>query len=276
MGKELLFEIGTEEIPSGYLPPALEELKAAARRLLAEQRLAFDTIRTLGTPRRLTLFVDGLAERQADVRREVIGPPKAAAFDAEGQADQGRRGIRPGPGGRRGVLAGPRAGARRISGRFQEEQGGRTRDVLARLLPKLLGALSFPKFMRWGEGTFRFVRPIRWLLAIYDGRVVPFEVDGLTSRRQDLRPPLPGPARCPRAQLPGIPRGSRESVRDRRPGPPARVGARPRPPRPPRPSRVGRSWTRPWWRRWRTWSNSRPPSAAPSSRSTWSSRARSS
>ena len=56
MGKELLFEIGTEEIPSGYLPPALEDLKAVARRLLAEQRLACDTIRTLGTPRRLILW----------------------------------------------------------------------------------------------------------------------------------------------------------------------------------------------------------------------------
>jgi glycyl-tRNA synthetase beta chain len=61
----------------------------------------------------------------------------------------------------------------------QEERGARTVEVLAGLLPKVLGALSFPKFMRWGEGTFRFVRPIRWLLAIYDGRVVPFEVDGL-------------------------------------------------------------------------------------------------
>ena len=85
MGTELLFEIGTEEIPSGYLPPALEELRAVASRLLAEQRLAFAAVRTLGTPRRLVLLVDGLAERQADARREVVGPPKAAAFDAEGK-----------------------------------------------------------------------------------------------------------------------------------------------------------------------------------------------
>ena len=181
MGKELLFEIGTEEIPSGYLPPALEELKAAARRLFGEQRLACDTIRTLGTPRRLVLFVDGLAERQADVRREVIGPPKAVAFDAEGRPTKAAEGFARAQG-----VAVESLQVRALErGEYvvalQEEQGGRTRDVLATALPRLLGMLSFPKFMRWGEGAIRFVRPIRWLLAIFDGRVVPFEVDGLAT-----------------------------------------------------------------------------------------------
>lgn len=179
MGKELLFEIGTEEIPSGYLPAALEDLKAVAHRLLAEQRLACDTIRTLGTPRRLTLVVDGLAERQADVRREVIGPPKAVAFDSEGRPTKAAEGFARAQG-----VAVESLQVRALErGEYlvalQEEQGGRTRDVLATVLPKLLGALSFPKFMRWGEGAIRFVRPIRWLLAIFDGRVVPFEMDGL-------------------------------------------------------------------------------------------------
>ncbi|HEX7512514.1 MAG TPA: glycine--tRNA ligase subunit beta, partial [Candidatus Methylomirabilis sp.] len=93
MGKELLFEIGTEEIPSGYLPPALEDLKTVASRLLAEQRLTFAELRTLGTPRRLTLFVDGLIECQADQRREVVGPPKAVAFDAEGKPTKAAEGF---------------------------------------------------------------------------------------------------------------------------------------------------------------------------------------
>ncbi|RPI08293.1 MAG: glycine--tRNA ligase subunit beta, partial [Zetaproteobacteria bacterium] len=179
MGKELLFEIGTEEIPSGYLPPALEELKAAATRLLADQRLAFGDVRTLGTPRRLTLFVDGLAERQRDARREIVGPPKSAAFDAEGRPTRAAEGFARAQG-----VAVDSVDVRVLErGEYlvavQEERGSRTSEVLTALLPKLLGALSFPKFMRWGEGTFRFVRPIRWLLALYDGRVVPFEVDGL-------------------------------------------------------------------------------------------------
>jgi glycyl-tRNA synthetase beta chain len=179
MAKELLFEIGMEEIPSAYLPPALEDLKAAASRLLAEQRLPFTAIRTLGTPRRLVLVVDGLAERQADARREVVGPPKTAAFDAEGKPTRAAEGFARAQG-----VAVEALQVRALErGEYllavQEERGARTAEVLAGLLPKLLSALSFPKFMRWGEGTFRFVRPIRWLLALYDGRVVPFEVDGL-------------------------------------------------------------------------------------------------
>jgi glycyl-tRNA synthetase beta chain len=179
MAKELLFEIGMEEIPSGYLPPALEELKAVASRLLAEQRLAFTAVRTLGTPRRLTLFVDGLAERQADARREVVGPPKSAAFDAAGKPTKAAEGFARAQGVAVEALQVRALERGEYLVAVQEERGARTVEVLAGLLPKLLGALGFPKFMRWGEGTFRFVRPIRWLLAIYDGRVVPFEVDGL-------------------------------------------------------------------------------------------------
>ena len=177
--KDLLFEIGTEEIPSGYLPPALVELAAAATRLLTEHRLTAAAVRTLGTPRRLTLIVEGLPDRQADSRREVVGPPKAAAFDAEGKPTKAAEGFARGQG-----LAVEALKVRALErGEYlvavQEEHGAKTREVLSRLLPKLVTALSFPKFMRWGEGTFRFVRPIRWLLAVFDGRLVPFDIDGL-------------------------------------------------------------------------------------------------
>ncbi len=179
MGKELLFEIGTEEIPSGYLPSALEDLKAVAGRLLQERRLAFTDIRTLGTPRRLTLCVGGLAERQADLTREVVGPPRAAAFDAEGKPTRAAEGFARAQG-----IPLERLEVRALDrGEYvvavQQERGAASGEVLADLLPRLVSALSFPKFMRWGEGTFRFVRPIRWLLAVYGGRVIPCEVDGL-------------------------------------------------------------------------------------------------
>jgi len=179
MGKELLFEIGTEEIPSGYIPPAMEDLKAAAGRMLQEHRLAFTSIRTLATPRRLTLFVDGLADRQADARREVIGPTRAVAFDAEGKPTRAAEGFARAQG-----VPVDRLQVRTLDrGEYvlavQEEKGARTPEVLMALLPKLLTSLSFPKFMRWGEGTFRFVRPIRWLLCIYGGKVVPVTIEGL-------------------------------------------------------------------------------------------------
>ncbi len=179
--KDLLFEIGTEEIPSGYLGPALAEMQAVAGRLLTEHRLRADAVRTLGTPRRLTLVVEGLPDRQADIRREVVGPPRAAAFDAEGQPTRAAEGFARAQG-----IAVERLEVRALDrGEYmvavQEERGAKTREVLSRLLPKLITSLGFPKFMRWGEGTFRFVRPIRWLLAVYDGRLVPFEIDGLAA-----------------------------------------------------------------------------------------------
>ncbi len=179
MGKELLFEIGTEEIPSGYIPPALEELKTVAGRLLQEARLTFTGIRTLATPRRLALCVDDLSERQADARREVVGPTRGVAFDAEGRPTRAAVGFARAQG-----VPVDRLVIRKLDrGEYvvavQEEKGLRAPEVLATLLPKLLTSLSFPKFMRWAEGTFRFVRPIRWLLAIYGGKVVPVTLEGL-------------------------------------------------------------------------------------------------
>lgn len=179
MGTELLFEIGTEEIPSGYIPPAMEDLKAVASRLLQEHRLAFTGIRSLATPRRLTLVVDGLAERQADARREVVGPTRAVAFDAEGKPTRAAEGFARAQG-----VPADRLQIRALDrGEYvvavQEEKGGPTLEILLTLLPKLIGSLSFPKFMRWGEGTFRFVRPIRWLLCICGGKVVSVAIEGL-------------------------------------------------------------------------------------------------
>ncbi len=179
MGKEMLFEVGTEEIPSGYLPPALEDLKSVASRLLTEQRLGYLAVRSLGTPRRLALLVDGLDERQADARREVIGPPKAAAYDADGKPTKAAEGFARAQGVPVDGLQVRALERGEYLVAIQEDRGSRTPEVLASLLPKLVGALTFPKFMRWGAGTCRFVRPIRWLMAIYDGRVVPFEIDGL-------------------------------------------------------------------------------------------------
>ncbi|MGE5850948.1 MAG: glycine--tRNA ligase subunit beta, partial [Candidatus Methylomirabilota bacterium] len=179
MGKELLFEIGTEEIPSGYMPPALEDLKAVAGRLLQEHRLTFTKIRTLGTPRRLTLFVDGLAEKQVDIRREVIGPTRAVAFDADGKPTRAAEGFARAQGIPVGRLEVRTLDRGEYVVAVVEETGAPTPEVLTTILPRILGALSFPKFMRWAEGTVRFVRPIRWLLCIYGGRVVPVSIEGL-------------------------------------------------------------------------------------------------
>jgi glycyl-tRNA synthetase beta chain len=179
MGSELLFEIGTEEIPSGYIPGALQDMRAVATRLLQEARLGFRAVRTFATPRRLTLLVEDLAETQADARREVVGPTRAVAFDAEGKPTRAAEGFARAQG-----VPVDRLEVRALDrGEYvvavQQEKGAKTPEALLTLLPKFVAALSFPKFMRWGEGTFRFVRPIRWLLAVYAGRVVPVTLEGL-------------------------------------------------------------------------------------------------
>jgi len=181
MGKELLFEIGTEEIPSAYIPGALADLEAAAKRLLAEERLASGSVRTLATPRRLVLVVEGLAEAQEDRVRQVVGPTKAVAFDAQGNPTKAAQGFARA----RGVPVETLQVRALERGEYVvavvEERGAKAADLLPALLVRLLGELSFPKFMRWGNGSMRFVRPIRWLLAVYGGRALEFEVDGVPS-----------------------------------------------------------------------------------------------
>ncbi len=179
--KELLFEIGTEEIPSVYMPDALRNLGEVADRLLREARLSFKRIRTLGTPRRLTLHVQGLAEKQTDEVREVVGPPKAAAYDKEGKPTAAALGFARAQG-----LAAEHLKIRATErGDYvvavKKTKGAKTTDVLPALLPRAITSLTFPKSMRWGDRNIRFVRPIRWLLAVYGGKAVEFEIEGVTS-----------------------------------------------------------------------------------------------
>ncbi len=179
--KELLFEIGTEEIPSVYMPDALRDLSEVAGRLLREARLSFKRIRTLGTPRRLTLHVEALADKQADEIREAIGPPKAAAYDKEGKPTAAALGFARAQG-----LAAEQLKIRATErGDYvvavKKIKGARAADVLPALLPRVITSLTFPKSMRWGDRSIRFVRPIRWLLALYGGKAVEFELEGIKS-----------------------------------------------------------------------------------------------
>ncbi len=181
MTKDLLFEIGTEEIPSGYMAPALKDLESEARRLFHEQRVAFSGVQTLGTPRRLVLYVERLEETQSDRVREVVGPAKSIAYDQEGRPTKAALGFARAQG-----IPVEKLQVRTLDrGDYVvasiEERGARLEELLPTMLPRLVSSLSFPKFMRWGQGTIRFVRPIRWLLALYGGRVIPFEIDGVES-----------------------------------------------------------------------------------------------
>ncbi|MHB1183933.1 MAG: glycine--tRNA ligase subunit beta [Desulfobulbia bacterium] len=181
MQHELLFEIGTEEIPAGYIMPALAQLEKIIGERLTALALPYSTLRTAATPRRLAVSIGGLAERQPDRQEEILGPPKKAAFDQKGQPTQAAIGFAKKNGAEVGalqILATPKGEYLMV----RVEQVGRpTSELLAELLPEVVTSLNFPKSMRWGAGRTSFARPIQWLLAVYGGKTVPFSLDTITS-----------------------------------------------------------------------------------------------
>ena len=176
---ELLLEIGVEELPYQFISPALARLKESAEQLLAEQRLTFQAVRTLGTPRRLTLVVEGLVTQQASVMKEAMGPSKTVAFDQAGQPTRAAVGFAAG----QGVAVQDLQVRQTPKGEYlfavKREDGRPSKAVLTELLPQLVAKLSFPKAMKWNEAGVRFARPVRWLVVLFGGAVLPIEATGI-------------------------------------------------------------------------------------------------
>ena len=178
---ELLLEIGVEELPYQVIAPALAVLKDSAEQLFKNQRLAFQSARTLGTPRRLTLVVEGLATQQTSMVKETMGPSKAVAFDSAGQPTRAATGFAAG----QGVAVQDLQFRQTPKGEYlfavKQEDGRLANVVLKELLPQLIAKLSFPKAMKWNNTGVRFARPVRWLVALYGGATLPIEVAGITA-----------------------------------------------------------------------------------------------
>jgi glycyl-tRNA synthetase beta chain len=174
-------EIGTEEIPARFLPPVLEEMAASFRKMLEAERIGVGEILTWGTPRRLALVAREMAQAQAEVTQEIIGPPKAVAFDAAGQPTPAAAGFAR----TQGVAVSDLIEVDTPRGVYlavkKSTTGGPTAGRLPEILPGFILGLSFPKSMRWGSETITFARPIHWILARYGGAVVDFEVGDVTS-----------------------------------------------------------------------------------------------
>jgi glycyl-tRNA synthetase beta chain len=178
---ELLLEIGVEELPYQFIAPALAALKDSAEQMLKDQRLAFQSVRTLGTPRRLALVVEGLAIQQTSMVKEAMGPSNAVAFDPAGQPTRAATGFAAG----QGVTVQELQIRRTPKGEYlfavKQEQGRPANVVLKELLPQLIAKLSFPKAMKWNSTGVRFARPVRWLVALYGGATLPIEAAGITA-----------------------------------------------------------------------------------------------
>jgi len=181
---DLLLEIGVEELPYQFIVPALASLKESAEWLFSNQRLTFQTVRTMGTPRRLTIVIDGLATKQTSIMKEAMGPSKAVAFDQTGQPTKAALGFAAG----QGVAVQDLQVRQTPKGEYlfavKRDEGRATAAMLLETLPQLVSGLAFPKAMKWNEAGVRFARPIRWVTACYGGSVLPIEVAGIKASNQ--------------------------------------------------------------------------------------------
>jgi glycyl-tRNA synthetase beta chain len=179
----LVFEIGTEEIPSAALYGAIAELKTASEEALRAARLEYAEVTVSGTPRRLTLQVSELAERQEDRIERAKGPAAKAAFDASGAPTKAAEGFARGKGVAVSDLIVEEDGTGAYVYAVVERLGVPAADVLPQMLADLAAGIEWPKSMRWGSGETRFSRPVRWLFALFGGDVVPVEFGGLVAGR---------------------------------------------------------------------------------------------
>ncbi|MGI5901686.1 MAG: glycine--tRNA ligase subunit beta [Desulfitobacteriia bacterium] len=183
MTRDFLLEIGMEEMPAKFAPGAVSQLADKAENILGELRLTYKDLRTYITPRRLVLYVNELSEKQRDIKEEVKGPPYKAAFDGNGKPTKAAEGF-------------ARSQGVAVSDLFSKEfkgvtyvyaekllVGEETEKLLPQVCLDLIQSLNFPKPMRWGDYEVRFVRPIRWLVALYGEDVIPFSFSGLQSGR---------------------------------------------------------------------------------------------
>jgi glycyl-tRNA synthetase beta chain len=180
---EFLLEIGCEEIPAWMIVPACGELKALLEKYLNEAALLDgSSIEVFGGPRRLTAVIPGLRCKQADVVREITGPAKAVAYDAQGHPTRAAEGFAASKGASVKDLFVVKLPKGEFVAVRQVTRGRTAETVLAKLLPRALAEIPWPKTMRWpAKGSPRFIRPVRWIVALLSGRVVPFEFGGAKS-----------------------------------------------------------------------------------------------
>jgi glycyl-tRNA synthetase beta chain len=184
---DFLFEIGCEEIPAGMILKASQELKALLEKYLSTNRLldeksASDSIEAFGAPRRLTAIAKNILLKQEDVTREITGPPKSVAYDNVGEPTRAamsfaeKQGI---PVSKLSIINTPKGEYLAAS---QVVKGKLASQILSEILPQVIHEISWPRSMYWtGAHGPRFIRPIRWLVALLDGKVVPLSFAGVSA-----------------------------------------------------------------------------------------------
>ena len=178
MAKDLLFEIGVEEIPASYIPPAMDQLAKVVEKELRDGRLSFADLRTFATPRHLAVIVSQVADRQEDMEHDVVGPPARAAFAEDGTPTKAAIGFARSKGVDVADLEVRDTGGGDYVHVHVVDHGRPSDEVLPEMLRAALDSVSFPKTMQWGTGD-RFARPVRWLVAMLGGVSLEMEFAGV-------------------------------------------------------------------------------------------------
>ncbi len=181
MSKDLLLEIGTEEIPAGFMNHTFKQLEDLADELFTNNRIEIGKAKATGTPRRLVLYIEDAVAEQADLKKDVRGPAKSIAFDDEGNPTRAGEGFARG----QGITPEELEIRDTDNGEYvfasTVETGQPTKDLLPELLEELIRTLNFPKAMRWAAQELRFVRPIKWILSLYGDEVIDFSLADVKS-----------------------------------------------------------------------------------------------
>lgn len=181
MSAELFLELGTEEIPAGFIPRALNDIQRLLCKELENARISYGEIRTFATPRRLAISIQNVARLQQRQELELTGPPARIAFDADGKPTKAAEGFAR----TNGVSVADLQTIETDKGKYlflsKVIEGGESTAQLPEILPRVIGKIPFKKSMRWKDLDIRFVRPMHWIVATFGGEVIPFTFGDLHS-----------------------------------------------------------------------------------------------
>lgn len=183
MAKDYLFEIGTEEMPAHVVTRSVNQLADRTRKFLKENGLSFKDIKTFSTPRRLTILVEDLAEKQEDIDEVKKGPAKKIAQDADGNWTKAAQGFARGQGMSVDDIYFEELKGTEYAYVHVQKEGKKASDILLGM-SDIIKAMTFPTKMRWGSNDFEFVRPIHWLVSLFGSDVIPVEILDITAGRK--------------------------------------------------------------------------------------------
>lgn len=181
MKRNLIFEIGTEEIPARFFNAAVKDLKNIISKALSDNKLSYESVKVFATPRRLAVKINTLDEKQKDETQEYFGPSKNIAYDENGNLSKAGAGFLRSKGLNEEDVFIKKTDKGEYLAAVKNIIGKKTSDVLKEILPSVIQTLNFPKNMVWNESKFSFARPIRWILAVFGSEVIDFSFNGVSS-----------------------------------------------------------------------------------------------